>query len=104
MRLISVQGHFGNLNGMKIEFPEGFSRLNLPSGGGKTTICALIRVMLYGLNAADREKYLPQNGKPMSGRMELDWNGRHLVIVRETGEDVFDFRVKIINKRKEERQ
>ena len=55
MRLISVQGHFGSLNGVKIEFPDGFSKLVLPNGWGKTTLCALIRVMFYGLNTSKRD-------------------------------------------------
>lgn len=94
MKLISVQGHFGSLNGVKIEFPDGFSRLVLPNGWGKTTLCALIRVMFYGLNTSkrdtaralsDKTKYVPQDGKPMSGRMEIEWNGRRVTIIRDTG-------------------
>ena len=94
MKLISVQGHFGSLNGVKIEFPDGFSRLVLPNGWGKSTLCALIRVMFYGLNTSkrdtasalsDKSKYVPQDGKPMSGRMEIEWNGRRVTIIRDTG-------------------
>ena len=94
MRLISVQGHFGSLNGVKIEFPDGFSKLVLPNGWGKTTLCALIRVMFYGLNTSkrdtanalsDKTKYIPQDGKPMSGRMEIEWGGRFITIIRDTG-------------------
>lgn len=94
MKLLSVQGHFGSLNGVKIEFPDGFSRLVLPNGWGKTTLCALIRVMFYGLNTSkrdtanalsDKTKYVPQDGKPMSGRMEIEWNGRRVTIIRDTG-------------------
>ena len=94
MKLLSVQGHFGSLNGVKIEFPDGFSRLVLPNGWGKTTLCALIRVMFYGLNTSkrdtanalsDKTKYIPQDGKPMSGRMEIEWGGRRVTIIRDTG-------------------
>lgn len=94
MKLLSVQGHFGSLDGVKIEFPDGFSKLVLPNGWGKTTLCALIRVMFYGLNTSkrdtanalsDKTKYIPQDGKPMSGRMEIEWNGRRVTIIRDTG-------------------
>ncbi len=94
MKLLSVQGHFGSLDGVKIEFPDGFSRLVLPNGWGKTTLCSLIRVMFYGLNTSkrdsssalsDKTKYIPQDGKPMSGRMEIEWNGRRVTIIRDTG-------------------
>lgn len=94
MKLRSLQGHFGNMNGRKIEFPDGFSHLVLPNGWGKSTLCAFLRVMLYGLNTArrdtasslsDRSKYVPQDGHAMSGRLEIEWNGRPVTIVRETG-------------------
>lgn len=94
MKLRSLQGHFGNMNGRKIEFPDGFSHLVLPNGWGKTTLCAFLRVMLYGLNTtrrdtgsalSDKSKYVPQDGCAMSGRLEIEWNGRAVTIVRETG-------------------
>ena len=55
MKIRSLQGHFGNLNGRKIEFSDGFSHLVLPNGWGKSTLCAFLRVMLYGLNTARRD-------------------------------------------------
>ena len=103
MKIRSLQGHFGNLNGRKIEFSDGFSHLVLPNGWGKSTLCAFLRVMLYGLNTArrdsaaalsDKSKYVPQDGHAMSGRLEIEWNGRAVTIVRETGKggpmQVFD--------------
>lgn len=94
MKLRSLQGHFGNMNGRKIEFPDGFSHLVLPNGWGKSTLCAFLRVMLYGLNTtrrdtqqalSDKSKYVPQDGHAMSGRLEIEWNGRSITIIRQTG-------------------
>lgn len=93
MKLLSIQGHFGNLDGQKIEFTEGLCSRVLPNGWGKTTLCAFIRVMLYGLNTAkrdtsaalsDKTRYYPLDGKPMSGRMTVEFGGRPVTIVRET--------------------
>ena len=55
MKLRSLQGHFGNMNGRKIEFTDGFSHLVLPNGWGKSTLCAFLRVMLYGLDTSKRD-------------------------------------------------
>lgn len=94
MKLKSLQGHFGNMNGRKIEFADGFSHLVLPNGWGKSTLCAFLRVMLYGLNLSrrdtqqmlsDKSKYVPQDGHAMSGRLEIEWNGRLVTILRQTG-------------------
>ena len=93
MKILSIQGHFGNMNGQKIDFSDRLCCRVLPNGWGKTTLCAFIRVMLYGLNTArrdtasalsDKTKYYPQDGKPMSGRMTVEFAGRPVTIVRES--------------------
>lgn len=93
MKILSIQGHFGNLNGQKIDFTDRLCCRVLPNGWGKTTLCAFIRVMLYGLNTArrdtvnalsDKTRYYPQDGKPMSGRMTVEFTGRPVTIVRES--------------------
>lgn len=94
MKLRSLQGHFGNMNGRKIEFTDGFSHLVLPNGWGKSTLCAFLRVMLYGLDTSkrdtqqtlsDKTRYIPQDGHAMGGRLEIEWNGRRIAILRQTG-------------------
>lgn len=103
MKILSLQGHFGNLSGRKIEFSEGFCRSVLPNGWGKTTLFSLIRIMLYGLNTAkpdtaaqlsDKTRYMPRDGKAMSGRMVVQHEGRNIVIERTTGKNgpMQDFR------------
>ena len=91
MKILSIQGHFGNINGQKIDFSDKLCCRVLPNGWGKTTLCAFIRVMLYGLNTSkrdtanslsDKTKYYPQDGKPMSGRMTVEFAGRAITIIR----------------------
>lgn len=94
MRLISIQGHFGCFSGEKITFDTGFCRRILPNGWGKSTLCAFVRVMLYGLNTgrrdtaaalSDKTKYIPHDGQAMSGRLTLEYQKRRIVILRTTG-------------------
>ncbi len=93
MKILSIQGHFGNINGQKIDFSDKLCSRVLPNGWGKTTLCAFIRVMLYGLNTSrrdsanalsDKTKYYPQDGKPMSGRITVEFAGRPITIIRES--------------------
>lgn len=94
MKIISIQGHFGNLGGKKFEFGEGICHSVLPNGWGKSTLCAFLRVMLFGLNTArrdtasalsDKTQYVPLDGKPMYGRLTVRYKGREIVIIRSTG-------------------
>lgn len=91
MKILSIQGHFGNISGQKIDFSDKLCCRVLPNGWGKTTLCAFIRVMLYGLNTSrrdnanslsDKTKYFPQDGKLMSGRMTVEFAGRPITIIR----------------------
>ncbi|MGE4548037.1 MAG: ATP-binding protein [Intestinibacillus sp.] len=94
MEIVAIQGNFGNLSGKKFTFSGGLCHSVLPNGWGKSTLCAFLRVMLYGLNTAkrdtaaalsDKTHYLPQDGKPMYGRMTVRYGGREIVVTRSTG-------------------
>lgn len=90
MKLRALEGQFGTMNGHKIEFADGFSHLELPSGWGKNALCAFLRVMLYGPGVVRRDlgsidQFMPVDGKPMMGRLEIEWNGRDVTIQRNTG-------------------
>ncbi|MBS5149737.1 MAG: hypothetical protein KHY76_01925 [Butyricicoccus pullicaecorum] len=90
MKLRALEGQFGTMNGRKIEFTDGFSHLELPSGWGKNALCAFLRVMLYGPSVVRRDlgsidQFMPVDGKPMMGRLEIEWNGRDVTIQRNTG-------------------
>lgn len=89
MKLLALEGQFGNMNCRKIEFTDTFSMLALPQDWGEDTLCAFLRVMLYGPNVLRRdlgslEAFQPSDDAPMMGRLEIEWNGRHVTIERTT--------------------
>ena len=71
---------FGTLEGASLELGEGLNVIYAPNESGKSTWCAFIRAMLYGVDTGqrarqgqqpDKKKYLPWSGAPMSGSMDV---------------------------------
>ena len=69
---------FGRLEGAVLELKEGLNVLQLPNEGGKSTWCAFLRAMFYGINTKERDKqnyiaeknrYQPWSGAAMEGVM-----------------------------------
>ena len=99
MKILSMQATFGKLENETITFQPGLNVIHAPNEWGKSTWCAFIAAMLYGIDTrerttqaalADKERYAPWSGKPMTGRMELEWNGKHITIERSTkGRSIF---------------
>ncbi len=94
---------FGCLDGAVLEPKPGLDVLVLPNETGKSTWSAFLLAMFYGIDTsrrsakgrmAEKERYQPWNGKPMSGTMELEADGRVLVIQRtsERGRPLGTFR------------
>ena len=95
MRIRRMRAVFGRLEDRTLSLEPG---LNVISGGneaGKSTWAAFLAAMLYGVDTRARSKgaevpvkikYAPWSGKPMAGRMELDWNGRNIVLERSSGQ------------------
>ena len=84
---------FGCLDGDTLELKDGLNVINAPNESGKSTWCAFIRAMLYGIDSAERARagylpdkmhYAPWTGKPMSGSMELTHGGRDITLTRST--------------------
>lgn len=93
MKIYSMTATFGKLEHQTIEFTEGLNVIHAPNEWGKSTWCAFMVAMLYGIDTskrstasalADKERYAPWSGQPMSGTMRLDWNGRDITIERRT--------------------
>ncbi len=91
MKILSMTATFGKLENQTITFQEGLNLITAPNEWGKSTWCAFLTVMLYGLDTrakttktalADKERYAPWSGAPMSGRMELIWQDRSITIER----------------------
>lgn len=93
MRIYKMTATFGKLEHATLELEPGLNILHAPNEWGKTTWCAFLSAMLYGLDTrakstkdrlADKERYLPWSGIPMSGRIDLNWQGRDITIERKT--------------------
>lgn len=93
MILYSMTATFGKLEHETLTLTPGLNIIEAPNEWGKSTWCAFLVTMLYGLDTrakstktllADKELYAPWSGSPMSGRLELHWNGRDITIERST--------------------
>jgi len=93
MRIYKMTATFGKLEHAVLELEPGLNVITAPNEWGKSTWCAFLIAMLYGLDTrakstkttlADKERYLPWSGAPMEGRIDLNWNGRDITIERRT--------------------
>ena len=90
---------FGKLEHETLTLQPGLNVIEAPNEWGKSTWCAFIVAMLYGIETrvhstktalADKERYAPWSGSPMSGRMDICWNGRDITIERRSkGRSIF---------------
>ena len=88
-----MQGTFGTLDGEQLRLDTGLNIIYAPNESGKSTWCAFLRAMLYGIDTRqrarqgqlpDKERYKPWSGKPMEGSMEVLWQNRRITIQRQT--------------------
>lgn len=93
MKIRSMTATFGKLEHETLTLEPGLNVIEAPNEWGKSTWCAFLIAMLYGVETrvkstkaslADKEHYAPWSGSPMSGRMELNWNGREITIERKS--------------------
>ena len=93
MKILSMTATFGKLSHDTIRLEPGMNIIHAPNEWGKSTWCAFIVAMLYGIETrqqttkaalADKERFAPWSGEPMSGRMEINWNGKDITIERST--------------------
>ncbi len=91
MRIYSMTATFGKFNHETLTLQPGLNIIHAPNEWGKSTWCAFLVNMLYGIDTRarvsgtaipDKERYAPWSGAPMSGRIELNWNGRDITIER----------------------
>lgn len=91
MIIRNMTARFGTLKGEKLELHEGLNIITAPNESGKSTWCAFLRAMLYGVDSAqrakagvlpDKKRYAPWDGGNMSGEMELCWQGKDITIAR----------------------
>ena len=93
MRIYSMTATFGKLEHQTLTLKPGLNIIEAPNEWGKSTWCAFLISMLYGIDTrtkssryqlADKERFVPWSGTPMAGRMDLNWHGRDITIERST--------------------
>ena len=93
MRIYRMTATFGKLNHETLTLEPGLNVIHAPNEWGKSTWCAFLAAMLYGLDTrakttrtalADKERYAPWSGAPMEGSMDICWNGRDITVQRRT--------------------
>ena len=84
---------FGKLQGRTLELRDGLNILQAPNETGKSTWCAFLLSILYGINSrerdragfiADKNRYAPWSGSAMSGRMDCSTDLGELTLTRST--------------------
>lgn len=84
---------FGRLREQTLELQDGLNILQAPNETGKSTWCAFLLSMLYGVNTkerdragvlADKNRYAPWDGAPMSGRLDCRAGRDALTLFRTT--------------------
>ncbi len=94
VKLKRMTAVFGSLNGAVLTPGDGLTVIAAPNESGKSTWAAFVRAMLYGIDTRDRDKagyladknrYQPWSGAPMSGELELEWQGRDVTLRRASG-------------------
>ena len=93
MKIYRMTATFGKLEHETLTLQPGLNVIHAPNEWGKSTWCAFFLNMLYGIDTrakttknalADKERFAPWSGAPMSGSIDLHWNGRDITIQRRT--------------------
>ena len=93
MRIKHMKATFGTLSDAQLTLHEQLNVIYAPNESGKSTWCAFLKAMLYGIDTSeraragmlpDKTKYLPWNGKPMEGLMEVTNEGVDISIYRNS--------------------
>lgn len=91
MRIQKMTASFGRLEQETLELEEGINVIHAPNEWGKSTWSAFLVAMFYGIDPsqrnkkgvlADKNKFQPWSGTPMSGTLECVAEGRTLVLER----------------------
>lgn len=93
MEINKLTASFGKLENESLKFHSGLNVIYSPNESGKSTWCAFIQAMLYGIPSSERAKagylpektrYAPWSGAPMEGSMELKADRKEITITRST--------------------
>jgi DNA repair exonuclease SbcCD ATPase subunit len=93
MIIKSLSASFGRLQNNTLNLAPGMNIIEAPNECGKSTWCAFLKAMFYGIRTADRDKagylsdktrYKPWSGVPMAGTLALETNGSAVTLERKS--------------------
>ena len=93
MMINKLTASFGKLENETLTFHEGLNVIHAPNESGKSTWCAFIRAMLYGVDSGerarggflpDKQRYAPWSGAPMEGQMDVTADRCNITLMRTT--------------------
>ena len=93
MIIRTMKATFGTLAGDELKLDRGLNIIYAPNESGKSTWCAFLRAMLYGVDTAERARggqlpaktrYAPWSGAPMEGEITLEHEGKSITLCRTT--------------------
>lgn len=93
LRIHRMSATFGKLSQRTLHLSDGLNIIQAPNETGKSTWCAFLLSMLYGINSrerdrvgfiADKNRYAPWSGAAMAGRLDCRVGGNELTLLRET--------------------
>ncbi len=91
MKIKTMTATFGKLQRERLTLEPGLNVITAPNEGGKSTWCAFLKAMFYGIDTRDRDRkghladknrYQPWSGAPMEGEITLEWQGQDITIRR----------------------
>jgi len=91
MKIRRMKATFGTLQNAELELREGLNIIEADNEAGKSTWCAFLKAMLYGIDTmkrdssgyiSDKNRYRPWSGRAMEGTMELTAGGREITMQR----------------------
>ncbi len=93
LRIHRMSATFGKLSQRTLHLSDGLNIIQAPNETGKSTWCAFLLSILYGINSrerdragfiADKNRYAPWSGVAMSGRLDCRVGDNELTLLRET--------------------
>ena len=93
MMIRKLRASFGKLEGETLRLHSGLNVIYAPNESGKSTWCAFIRAMLYGIDSSeraregylpDKQRYAPWSGAPMEGSMDVRADNTDITLQRRT--------------------
>ena len=91
MKIKKMTATFGALEHAVLEPGDGLTVITAPNEAGKSTWAGFLKAMLYGIDTRERDKtgfladktrYQPWSGAPMSGEIRLEWEGKDITLRR----------------------